>query len=35
MLNNDEYQELKMIREAIEQIAQMLKNIWESEFKMQ
>ena len=34
MLNNDEYQELKMLREAVETIAQMLKNIWESEFKM-
>lgn len=31
MLNNDEYQELKMIREALEQIAQMLQNIWEDE----
>lgn len=31
MLNEDEYQELKMIREAIEQIAQMLQLIFEQE----
>jgi hypothetical protein len=31
MLDNDEYQELKMIREAIEQIAQMLQLIFEQE----
>ena len=31
MLDNDEYQELKMIREALEQIAQMLQLIFEQE----